>query len=155
TKAVKRKDTPFFVRAPDKQGKDKNTRPLGINHKSKCDMNNLTLGDLVDFLKQKGIPLDNVRLPENFMTRTLLAIEPMDAIQAEPIGKKPILLRDVLSKPGIYKLRNEAFSAAIVITTDGKVLYVNDNYVGDALPKQFDEKLVWRTKSQAPSRVNP
>ncbi|MEI6057507.1 MAG: hypothetical protein WCQ60_00865 [bacterium] len=151
---MRRKDIPFFVYAPDKHGKEKGTQLLGINHLSSRDTNDLTLGDLINFLKQQNIPVDTVRLPKSFITRTLMAIEIMDAIQAEPVGKKPVLLRDVLAKPGIYKVRNEAFSAAIVITTDGKALYVNDNYVGDVVPKAFHEKLVWRTKDQAPSRVN-
>ena len=151
---MKRKDIPFFICAPDKQGEEKGTQLLGINHFSKRDTSDLTLGDLINFLKQHGITVDTVRLPKVFMTRTLLTIDLMDAIQAEPVGKKPVPLCDVLEKPGIYKLRNEAFSAAIVITTEGKVLYVNDNYVSDVVPKTFHKKLVWRTTSQAPSRVN-
>jgi hypothetical protein len=69
--ANRRRDQNFFIYAPDKHGKYKGTRLLGVNN---CRANRsdteLSLQDLLDFLKEKEILPDQVFLSDGFITRT-------------------------------------------------------------------------------------
>jgi len=63
-----KKSDKFFVYAPKKTGYFKGKRLLGIKHTYKEGAKNLTLQDLLDFLKEKGIEPAEVNFPDNFIT---------------------------------------------------------------------------------------
>jgi hypothetical protein len=58
----------FFIYAAKKYGHFKGKRLLGIKHTYKEGSENLTLQDLLDFLKDKDIEPSTVEFPDNFIT---------------------------------------------------------------------------------------
>lgn len=59
-----KKTDKFFIYAPKKSGYRKGKKLLGVNHPA----DGLTIQDLVEFLKEQGIPLSTVSLPSGFIT---------------------------------------------------------------------------------------
>lgn len=56
----------FFIYAAKKSGDYKGKRLLGVNHFYEGGTENITLRDLVEFLKEKNIELSTVVLPAAF-----------------------------------------------------------------------------------------
>jgi hypothetical protein len=64
----RKKAEKFFIYAAKKSGHYKGKRLLGVNHSYEGGADNLTLEDLVEFLKGKNIDLSSVALPSSFTT---------------------------------------------------------------------------------------
>lgn len=61
----------FFYLNPAKKGWRKGKILMGINPNYEGDVDNLTVQDLVDFLKEKNIDPVKVSLPSIFMTTAI------------------------------------------------------------------------------------
>ena len=142
----------FFIYAPERSGKMKGCRSLGINNRYVNAVAGLTIKDLVDFLKESRIELSDVTLPSGFMTQTRLTLCVSDVLNMKPVGK-PVCLANMLDTPGVYKLRKDYLSAAIVITTNGQVHYVNDGVIDPQRWSDYSNAQVWMTKSPAPAKI--
>ena len=62
-----KKSDKFFVYAPKKSGFWKDKRLLGINSSYEGGTDTITIQDLVDFLKEKGIDPAKIVLPRGFV----------------------------------------------------------------------------------------
>ena len=62
------KSEKFYLHAPGKSGFYRGKRLLGINSSYEGKTDNLTIQDLVDFLKEKEVKLSEVILPSGFIT---------------------------------------------------------------------------------------
>lgn len=67
----RRGERKFFIHAPNRSGEYKGRRLMGINRLYNGDKNNVTVKDMIAFLKEKGIDPSTVPLPHLFMTYTL------------------------------------------------------------------------------------
>jgi hypothetical protein len=62
------KSSKFFLYVPAKSGWRKGEKLLGVNHSYEGGTENLSLQDLIDFLKEKNINASDVKLNSGFMT---------------------------------------------------------------------------------------
>jgi len=69
--ANRRKESRFFIYAKEKSGRYKGKRRMGVNHLFVGGTENLTIKDLIDFLEEKDIKPDEVKLPSTFTTTTV------------------------------------------------------------------------------------
>ncbi|MCX6760032.1 MAG: hypothetical protein NTW46_01665 [Candidatus Nealsonbacteria bacterium] len=67
---MSRKTNKFFIYAPLRRGCLKGTQLLGVNHSYEGGTEKLSMQDLIDFLKEKGINPSKVPLSGGFVTRT-------------------------------------------------------------------------------------
>lgn len=58
----------FYLYAAKKSGYYKGKRLLGVNHSYEGGTENLTLQDLIEFLRERNIYLSAVVLPSSFIT---------------------------------------------------------------------------------------
>ena len=142
----------FFIYAPAKNGSMKGCRLLGTNSLHVDGANNLTVNDLISFLKENNIHPSDVALPRGFITQTRLTLRVSDIVAMKAIGN-PVCLAQKLDTPGVYKLRKGGISAAIVITTNGQVHYVNDDVIDSQSWSDYSQADVWMTKSPAPAKI--
>ena len=70
------KSSPFFLYAAKKSGYWKNKMLLGINHGYEGGSENISVTDLVDFLKKNNIDPSEVKLENNFMVRIVVKPAP-------------------------------------------------------------------------------
>lgn len=68
--AKRKKDNKFYIYAPGKSGYYKGKRLMGVNYAYAGGIENLTVQDLIDFLKEKDVNPANVILPSGFKTST-------------------------------------------------------------------------------------
>jgi hypothetical protein len=149
---MSRKNSQFFIYVPAKSGHLKGTRLLGVNHLYKGGTEDLSVADLLAFLKEKQIDPSDVRLPSSFSTTTVLSLSTQEITALKPVGK-PVKFQTAVKIPGIYKLQDFPSSAALIVTSKGRILYVNDNVVDDTLYKDYASTNVWKTKSSVPFKI--
>jgi hypothetical protein len=62
------KTSKFFIYAAAKSGYLKDRRLLGVNNLRKASTDDITLEDLLDFLKEKGVSPSQVKIDNGFIT---------------------------------------------------------------------------------------
>jgi hypothetical protein len=62
------KKDPFFIYADPKKGQFKGRRLMGLNHTYEGNQEELTISDLMKFLKENNIDPSSVKLPTSFTT---------------------------------------------------------------------------------------
>ena len=63
-----KKTDKFFIYAAGRSGYYKGKRLMGVNHLYEGGTENLTLQDLIEFLREKNINPSTVVIPSSFMT---------------------------------------------------------------------------------------
>jgi hypothetical protein len=79
-----------------------------------------------------------------------------EQICTSPIVSGPLTFDDVSGRPGVYRLKNHSSSAALVVMSDRRRLYVNDNWVEnfDNVQKPpYEETQFWQTSQVVPDEI--